>query len=70
MRKRQTKQEKLHNEARLDEAIEMTFPASDPVAAGEPTSTEEPGRPVDREAATIASDEVERARRGEGHKQH
>lgn len=35
---------------RLDEALRQTFPASDPVAVGEATSTEPPARPVDRKA--------------------
>jgi hypothetical protein len=33
---------------RLDEALTETFPASDPIAVGEPTGTERPRRPVDR----------------------
>jgi uncharacterized protein YbjT (DUF2867 family) len=33
-------------EKKLDQAIEMTFPASDPIAVGEPTGTEAPPQPV------------------------
>jgi hypothetical protein len=53
---------------RLDAAVEMTFPASDPVALGKATATE-PGRhPVDREAPAITTEQIEQAQRGEGHK--
>jgi hypothetical protein len=33
-------------EKKLDQAIEMTFPASDPIAVGDPTGTEAPSQPV------------------------
>lgn len=37
----------------LDQAIEMSFPASDPIAVGRPTSTEEQqGGPVNTKART------------------
>jgi len=36
----------------LDDALEQTFPASDPVAVGHPTSTK-PRRPVDRRPPLI-----------------
>jgi hypothetical protein len=37
----------------LDQAIEMSFPASDPIAVGRPTSTEvQQGRPVNAKART------------------
>ncbi len=42
----------------LDEALVQTFPASDPVAVGGATSTEDPLRPVDRKAPEIDKDEV------------
>ncbi|KAB2919768.1 MAG: hypothetical protein F9K29_04040 [Hyphomicrobiaceae bacterium] len=42
----------------LDEALEQTFPASDPVAVGGATATEDPLRPVDRKAPEIDKDEV------------
>jgi hypothetical protein len=44
-----SKQRKL--DARLDEALEETFPASDPFSVGRFTGTEPPSRPVDTEAA-------------------
>jgi hypothetical protein len=34
-------------DARLDEALRQTFPASDPVSVGHVTATEPPSRPVD-----------------------
>jgi hypothetical protein len=37
-------------EAALDDALDDTFPASDPVAVGSPTGTEPPRAPVDRKA--------------------
>jgi hypothetical protein len=37
-------------DARLDDALKQTFPASDPVAVGHATATEPPSRPVDTEA--------------------
>lgn len=37
-------------EARLDDALRQTFPASDPIAVGHATGTEPPSRPVDAEA--------------------
>lgn len=49
-----------------DEAVEFTFPASDPTAIGQTTSTEPPHRPVDREAPVITREDIERARRGGG----
>lgn len=43
--------EKSHIDELLDEALEETFPCSDPIATGSFTSTEPPLRPVDRGAA-------------------
>ena len=37
-------------EAGLDEALEQTFPASDPFSVGQFTATEPPSRPADRKA--------------------
>src|SRR5262245_3264097 len=51
-----------------DRAVDMTFPASDPVAQGKPTGTEKPRRPTDRQAPVITREQIEQARRGEGHK--
>lgn len=39
----------------LDEALEYTFPASDPVAISEGTSTEPPRAPVDRKTPNISA---------------
>src|SRR5689334_18450708 len=39
------KKERKELEARLDAALEDTFPASDPIAVGRPTGTERPRRP-------------------------
>ena len=36
--------DRLGEEDRLDQAVEMTFPASDPIAVGRPTGTEAPMR--------------------------
>lgn len=41
---------KAHQDAALDEALDDTFPASDPIAVGTPTGTEPPRAPVDRKA--------------------
>ena len=37
-----------HLDELLDEGLRETFPASDPVSVGHFTSTEPPGRPIDR----------------------
>jgi hypothetical protein len=52
---------------KLDKAVEKTFPASDPVTVGRPTSTEPAKRPVDRQPPVITKEQVEAAERGEGH---
>jgi hypothetical protein len=49
-------------DAVLDRALEATFPASDPVAVGGTTATEEPARPIDRRAPVIDAEAIERAR--------
>jgi hypothetical protein len=51
-----------------DKAVDMTFPASDPVAHGTPTGTEKPRRPVDRKPPRITREQIEQAQRGDGHK--
>jgi ketosteroid isomerase-like protein len=53
-------------EQRVDDAVEMTFPASDPTAAGRPTGTEPAGRPASRQAPVPTREDIERAagRRG------
>jgi len=50
-------------DAKLDEALVGTFPASDPVAVGSTTATEAPSRPVDRKAPLIDTDHVAAVRR-------
>jgi hypothetical protein len=50
-------------DAQLDEALEHTFPASDPISIGHATATEPPARPVDRKAPTIDKDELATARK-------
>ena len=52
---------------KIDDAVEKTFPASDPVNVGDPTGTEPAKRPVDRAAPIITKDEIDAAQRGEGH---
>jgi hypothetical protein len=61
-------QDKAKKDRKIDKAGDMTFPASDPAAAGHATGTEPPARPADREAPVITREEVERAQKGEGHK--
>lgn len=60
---------KKAREKKVDKAVDMTFPASDATAHGKPTSTEPPQRPVTRKAPRITKEQIEQARRGEGHKQ-
>jgi len=43
-----------HRSRKLDEALENTFPASDPVAISCGTSTEPPRSPVDRQTPLVA----------------
>jgi hypothetical protein len=62
-RKRKEKDEKV------DRSLDMTFPASDAPAHGKPTGTEAPKRPTDRKAPRITKEQIEQARRGQGHKQ-
>jgi hypothetical protein len=57
-------------EKKIDDAIDKTFPASDPPATGRATSTEAPARPTDRKAPIITKEEIEEAREGKGHKQN
>jgi hypothetical protein len=63
LRGRQQKDEKV------DRSVDMTFPASDAPAAGKPTGNEEPKSRPDREAPVISKEDIDRAQRGEGHKQ-
>ena len=59
-RKGTTKIEKA--EGKLDQAVEQTFPASDPPAPGHATAHERPSRPADRKAPVISKEDVDRAR--------
>lgn len=52
---------------KLDEAVEKTFPASDPVNVGKPTGTEPAKRPMDRLPPVITKHDIEAAERGDGH---
>jgi hypothetical protein len=63
-----TATKRKETERKVDKAIDMTFPASDPVATGGATSTEPPRRPADRKPPIVSKEEIERARRG-GHSQ-
>lgn len=63
-------EKKAKQENKLDDAVEKTFPASDPVATGRPTSTEPVQKPVDRKAPVISKEEIENARQGKGHTQN
>jgi hypothetical protein len=58
-----------HDE-KVDKAVDMTFPASDPVATGQATSTEPPKRPTDRQPPLISKEEIDQARRGSGHERN
>lgn len=51
---------------KLDDAVDMTFPASDPVAPGHSTGTEPPRGPADRKAPVVSREEIERAARKRG----
>ena len=53
----------LDQEARLDEALDDTFPASDPIAVGRGTSTEPPLRSPDHKAPRIDPEEVAAVRK-------
>lgn len=46
-----TREDRRKLDARLDEALDETFPASDPIAVHSPTATERPGRAINRKAA-------------------
>jgi hypothetical protein len=58
---------KAHTEKKIDKAVDMSFPASDPTAHGDATGTEEPCAPVDRKAPRITKQQIEAAQRGDGH---
>ena len=60
--------EKKRKDKKVDKAGNMSFPASDAPAHRKPTSTEPPARPADRTAPRITKEQIEQAKRGEGHK--
>jgi hypothetical protein len=53
-------------ERKVDEAVEMTFPASDPTATGRATGTEPAARPASRQASIPSKEDIERAAAGRG----
>jgi hypothetical protein len=61
-------EKKKRKDKKIDKAGHMSFPASDAPAHGKPTSTETPSRPADRKAPRITKEQIDRAQRGEGHK--
>jgi hypothetical protein len=65
-----TTRKKKAAEKQADKAVDMTLPASDPVATGGATSTEPSARPRDRKPPLLRKQEIEQARRGHGHKQN
>jgi hypothetical protein len=61
-------EKKKQKDKKVDKAGNMSFPASDAPAHGKATSTEPPARPADRTAPRITKEQIEQAKRGEGHK--
>lgn len=61
---RRTQSARQHSDKKIDKAVEMTFPASDPVTAGKATGTEAASRPTDRHAPLITKEDVDRASAG------
>jgi len=49
-----------HLDELLDEGLKETFPASDPVSVGRFTSTEPPGRPIDRTVVDFSARKAKR----------
>jgi hypothetical protein len=70
MEKGTNKDGKKVSEEKIDEAIKESFPASDPLASGEPTATEPTKRPKDRHPPVISKEDIEQARQGKGHAQN
>jgi hypothetical protein len=59
---------KKRKDKKLDKALDLTFPASDPIAHGKSTSTEPPCRPPDRKAPNITKEQVRQTQNeGRGH---
>jgi hypothetical protein len=46
---------------KVDKALDMTFPASDPPASNQSTGTETPGRPTSRQAPIVSKDDIDAA---------
>lgn|SRR5262245_42701065 len=46
---------------KVDKALDMTFPASDPPASNQSTGTEAPGRPANRQAPVVSKEEIDAA---------
>ena len=67
MNEKNDKKGKLEDK-KVDNASDMSFPASDAPSHSSATGTEPPARPADRKAPVITKDDIERAKRGEGHK--
>jgi hypothetical protein len=61
---RKRKVDKKDCERKVDDAVEMTFPASDPTAPGRATGTEPAARPASRKAPVISKEDIERAAAG------
>jgi hypothetical protein len=57
------RQHRQHLDQLLDQALQATFPASDPVSVGHFTSTEAPGRPIDTTVVDRTSPAKARRRR-------
>jgi hypothetical protein len=51
---------------KVDKALDMTFPASDPPASGRSTGTEPPARPIGRRAPRISKQQLDAAVGGRG----
>lgn len=58
------------DDRKVDKALKDSFPASDAPAVGSATSTEEPLSRPDRKASIIRKEDIEAARKGEGHLQN
>ena len=56
-------------ERKIDDTVNETFPASDAPATGSSTSNEAPARPTERTASLPRTEDIEAAKRGDGHKQ-
>ena len=68
---RRTQSARKPTDKKLDNAVELTFPASDPATAGKATGTEPASRPTDRHAPLITKEDIDRASAGlEKHKGH